>query len=103
MKVLGNDMIIHIALYAWKQESTTEAIDRAIAEVRALKKKVPGLIDVRCGKNYSKWNEGYTHAFVVLAKDQKALDDYRNHPDHVKVAGIIDKMESKSIGIDFED
>jgi hypothetical protein len=30
--------------------------------------------------------KGYTHAFLVLAKDKKALDDYRKHPDRAVIA-----------------
>lgn len=96
-------MIIHIALFKWKPDVTSEAIDEVMADVRTLKEKVEGVLDIRCGQNFSKWNEGYTHAFLVLAKDKMALEAYRNHPDHVVVAKRIDAMDGGSIGVDFED
>ena len=96
-------MIIHIALYKWKQGMKPDAIKQAMSEVRSLKKKVSGVLEIYCGENFSQWNEGFTHAFVVLAKDRNALKAYRNHPDHVKVAKMIDAMDGGSIGIDFED
>lgn len=96
-------MIVHIALFKWKPNVSQEAIEKAMADIRALKDKVDGVIDIRCGPNFSKWNEGYTHAFLVLAKDRNALDAYRNHPDHVDAAERIDEMDGGSIGIDFED
>lgn len=96
-------MIVHIALFKWKPGVTRGEIEEAISDVRALKSEVDGVTDVRCGENFSKWNEGYTHAFLVLAKDRTALDAYRRHPDHVKVAERIDAMDGGSIGVDFED
>ena len=96
-------MIVHIAIYKWKRGTAPQDVKYAIKEVRSLKRKVKGLIDIHCGENFSKWNERYTHAFIVLAKNQKALDAYRNHPDHIKVAKKIDQMDGGPIGIDFED
>jgi len=37
----------------------------------------------------------------VLAKNQEALDAYRNHPDHQRVAKEIEEIEEDGIGIDF--
>jgi hypothetical protein len=96
-------MITHIALFKWKPDVTSDVIEHVMADVRALKEKVEGVLDIRCGQNFSKWNEGYTHAFLVLTKDRKALEAYRKHPDHVEVARRIDAIDGGSIGIDFED
>jgi hypothetical protein len=96
-------MVIHIALYKWKSGVRDAEIDAALGEVRALKEKVEGLKHVFCGRNYSKWAEGYTHAIVVIAESQRALDAYRMHPDHGTVAGKIEAMEGSGIGVDFED
>jgi hypothetical protein len=96
-------MIVHIALFAFKSDQSPAAIAAALEEVRRMKHKVDGVIDIRCGDNFSKWNEGFTHGVVVLARDRDALDRYRSHPDHVAVGKLIDAMETKSIGIDFQD
>lgn len=95
-------MIVHIALYKWKPGTTNKEVRQAMDEIRLLKTKVPGLIDIHCGENFSKWNEGYTTAIVVLARDRTALDAYRKHPDHERAAKRIDAMDGGSIGIDFE-
>jgi hypothetical protein len=95
-------MIVHIALFSWKPEVDPEAIQKAFDDVKALKDAVPGLIDIRCGKNFSRWAEGYTHAVIVLAQNKDALEAYRVHPDHAEVAQRIEAMESKSLGVDFE-
>jgi len=96
-------MVIHIALFAWKSDVSPAQIVKALQDVRDMKSKVPGIVDIYCGENFSRWNEGFTHAFVVLTRDRASLDAYRNHPDHVAVGHLVDSMETKSIGIDFCD
>lgn len=96
-------MIVHIALFRWKDGTSPQDIEKVLADVRALKDKVPGLIDIRCGENYSRWAEGHTHAVIVFAQNQAALDAYRHHPDHADVAKRIESMEERGIGVDFED
>lgn len=96
-------MIVHIALFKWKKGVTKERIEKALDDVRALKTKCKGVIDIMCGENFSKWSEGYTHAVVVLAKDREALQGYRDHPLHKVVAKEIESMEEgNGIGVDFE-
>ncbi|HBG81350.1 TPA: hypothetical protein DDW69_00735 [candidate division CPR2 bacterium] len=95
-------MITHIAIFKWKPEVTKEEIEEAFNEIRSLRDKVEGLSDILCGENYNKWNDGFTHAVVVLADTQEALDAYRNHPDHKKIAAKTDVWEEKGIGINFK-
>ncbi|HEV3157276.1 MAG TPA: Dabb family protein [Candidatus Baltobacteraceae bacterium] len=96
-------MITHIALFTWKDGTTPNDIVEALQEVKSLRHKVEGLLAIHCGENFSKWNEGFTHAVVVLAENQDALDAYREHPDHEAVAAKIEAMEHRGIGIDFKD
>jgi len=96
-------MVIHIALFAWKPDVSSSVIEQALQDVREMRDKVPGLVSVSCGANVSRWNDGFTHGVVVLAESYAALESYRNHPDHVAVGKLIDSLEEKSIGIDFED
>jgi hypothetical protein len=96
-------MVIHIALFAWKQDVAASVVDEALEEVRRLRDKVPGLVSISCGTNVSRWNEGFTHGVVVIAESFSALEAYRNHPDHMVVGKLIDSLEERSIGVDFED
>ena len=95
-------MVTHIALFRWKKEVPQEEIDRVMQSIRDLKRSVPNLIDLQCGENFSKWNEGYTHAVVVTVKNKEVLDAYRKHPAHVPVGKRVEELEEHSIGIDFE-
>ena len=95
-------MVTHIALFRWKENVTKEEIDKMMADIKNLKDQIDEVVDLNCGKNFSKWNEGYTHAVVVTTKTREDLDIYRNHPSHIPVAKRVEELEDKSIGIDFE-
>lgn len=95
-------MNIHIALYKWKTHVTHAEVEQALVEVESLAGKIPGIIEISTGENTSKYSEGYTHVILVRAESQAAIDAYRAHPDHAKVAVRLDAMEDTAIGVDFE-
>jgi len=94
-------MYVHIALYRWKALATPGRIKTALEGVKTLADKVPGVIDISWGKNTSRYSEGYSHVILVRAENQAAIDAYRSHPDHEKVAQEIEAMEDHGIGVDF--
>ncbi len=95
-------MIVHIALFKFKSSVSRDRIDKLINDTRALKEKIPSVINLYAGKNFSEWNEGYTHAVVVLTKDREGLNAYRKHKFHMPIARRFEDMEDHSIGFDFE-
>jgi len=95
-------MNVHIALYKWKQTVTGSEISRALADIKALANKVPGIIEISTAENMSKYSEGYTHVILVRGENQASIDAYRAHPDHVEAARKIEAMEDNGIGVDFE-
>lgn len=95
-------MNVHIALYKWKPGVSDSDIDQALHDVEALADKVPGIEEISTAENTSKYSEEYTHVILVRGNTQAAIDAYRAHPDHAKVAEQIEAMEESGIGIDFE-
>ncbi|MDP2671520.1 MAG: Dabb family protein [bacterium] len=95
-------MIIHIALFKFKPEISNEDINHAMVEVRSLKDKIPQVVEIFAGENFSKHSKGFTHAIVVKFASREDIDTYRAHPDHKPIADKLDSLEDDSIGIDFE-
>lgn len=95
-------MRIHIALYKWKDSVTQGQIEKVLNDLVALKPQIPGLLGITCAENQSRYNEGYTHVVFVRGKDQASLDTYRDHPEHAKIAEIIENMEDHGVGVDFD-
>jgi len=96
-------MLIHIALFGWKDGVTEEEVGSVLELIKSLKNKCDGVVDIFCGKNYHKEAKGFTHGVVVLAESQEALDGYRQHPDHAIVAEKVEVIEEDGIGFDFKD
>lgn len=94
---------IHIAIFKWKDGTSEEEVSEILSVIRNLRTKVPGVRDIRCGKNYHRASQGFTHGVVVFADDQAALQAYRNHPDHLRVAPVFESLELDGIGFDFDD
>lgn len=94
-------MQVHIALYHWKEGVTEAQINQALEQIATLEQKIDGIIEISCAKNESKYSEGYTHVILVRGRNAKAMEDYRNHPDHKKGAKLIESMEEQGIGVDF--
>ena len=78
-------MIEQIVLFRWTEEASQDAIDSAVAELRGLKEKVPCIVDLSCGANFSEKAKGYSHGLVVRFKDRAALEAYSPHPEHQRV------------------
>jgi len=96
-------MIEHIVLFRWKEDASQDAIDRVVAELRALKGKIPGIVDLSCGANFSDRANGYTHGLVVRFADRSALEAYGPHPDHQRVVQkLINPIRADILALDFE-
>jgi hypothetical protein len=96
------NMIVHIALFRWKKGTSEKKAAGTLKQVEAIQKKVSGIVSIHTGKNYHHESKGFTQGVVVIAKTQKALDAYRKHPIHQKLAPKIMKMEADGIGFDFQ-
>lgn len=96
-------MHIHIALFKWNPEVKQEEIDEVLSEIKNLKEKITGLKEIYVGENTHVKAKGFTHAAIIIAETKKALNEYRDYPDHVLVAQKINIMAEDGLGFDFND
>ncbi|MFL5842498.1 MAG: Dabb family protein [Thermoleophilaceae bacterium] len=76
---------LHIAWLRFKDGVTDAQIERHLAACRSLPEKVPVMIDLQCGANFTDRAAGYTHGIVVTLPNRDAIDAYLQHPEHIKV------------------
>jgi hypothetical protein len=96
-------MIEHIVLFRWAEGTSREAMDNAVTELRKLKDKIPGIVDLSCGANFSDRAKGYTHGLVVRFKDRAALESYGPHPEHQRVVqNFIRPISADILALDYE-
>ncbi len=96
-------MIEHIVLFQWAKEASPVAIETVMTELRKLKGKIPGVVDLSCGANFSDRSKGYTHGLVVRFKDRAALEAYGPHPEHQRVVqNFINPIRADVLALDYE-
>ncbi|HSF25452.1 MAG TPA: Dabb family protein [Blastocatellia bacterium] len=96
-------MVEHILLMRWTDEASQEAIDNALTELRGLKDKIAGIVDMSCGANFSERAKGYTHGMVMRFADRLALEAYFPHPEHQRVVqNFINPIRADTLILDYE-
>ena len=96
-------MIEHIVLFRWTDTASQEAKESAMTELRNLKGKIPGIVDLSCGANFCDRAKGYTHGLVVRFTGRAALEAYSPHPDHQRVVqNLIKPIAADILALDYE-
>jgi hypothetical protein len=76
---------LHIAWLRFNEGVPGERIDQHLAACRTLPDKVPVMIDLQCGPNFTDRAAGFTHGIVVTLPNPDAIATYLEHPEHIKV------------------
>jgi len=96
-------MIEHIVLFRWTDAASESAKENVMTELRKLKGKIPGILDLSCGTNFSDRAKGYTHGLVVRFTDRAALESYGPHPKHQHVVqNLITPIAADILALDYE-
>ena len=80
---------------------TDDAIAQHLAGLRGLADKVPGIVRLAVGENFTDRAGGFTHGLLVTLESREALQTYADHPEHVAVAGPL-KRDAELRAMDFE-
>lgn len=94
-------MMMHILLLQPKPETTSEEMQIVLGQVKALKQKIPGIVDVQAGENRNTNNHGYTYGFVIHFADEAHMTAYFPHPEHRAVGAELRRLCSSLINFDL--
>jgi hypothetical protein len=81
---------------------TEERIKQHLAACRTLPAKVPVMIDLQCGPNFTDRAAGYTHGIVVTLPSPDAIAEYLEHPEHIKVVEPLREDVADLLVMDIE-
>ena len=96
-------MVEHIVLFRWTKEASQEAVDNALAELRGLQGKIPGIVDISSGVNFTDRAKGYTHVLIMHFADRAALEAFGPHPEHQRVVhNFVSPIRAESLVFDHE-
>lgn len=93
----------HLVLFKLKPDATPEQKEAMRAGLLSLRERVPGILDLTCGLNFSDRAAGHEIGLVVRLESRAALEGYIPHPAHREVVerDVRPIMES-IIVVDYE-
>ena len=98
-------MINHVVLFKLNEyaETRKEQIRNEIKHLlEGLKQQIPQVKYLEVGVNYQLHSRGFDIALITHFESIEDLDQYRVHPEHLKVVKRIGETTSERAAVDFE-
>lgn len=92
----------HMVWFKFKPEVSEDRIDDLMQQLEALQGVVPGILEIRTGKNFTQRSQGHTHALVVILESKAALEAYGPHAAHQKVVAQLREVTESILALDIE-
>ncbi len=99
-------MIKHLVM--WKLKNNAEGAGkeenarRIRTEIESLKNKIPQIKRIEVGLNCIPSDAAYDLALYSEFANEKDLDLYQKHPEHVKIAEFIAKVRESRVVVDYK-
>jgi hypothetical protein len=99
----NKSMLRHVVLFKFKDSSSAEDVKKVAEAFANLYGKVPQIKNFEWGINNSpeKFNEGFTHCFVLTFSAEKDLADYQLNPAHIQFQKILKPHMEKVFVVDY--
>ena len=103
MNTNAAEKLQHVVSFKFKNSATPEEIKKVEDAFRALKEKIPQMVNLEWGTNVSKEkrDKGFTHCFIVTFKSETDRDTYIAHPDHKAFGKTLGPVLEDVFVIDF--
>jgi len=96
-------MIEHMVLLKFSKSTTEDQKLELIHRTLLLKDKIPGIMDIQQGNNFSNRSQGFEMGLTVRFEDRTSLENYGPHPAHQEVFSYLKEIGLEdSIIVDFE-
>ena len=95
-------MINHVVLMKFKPQAGQADIEDLEKELDDLPNKIIEIHSYEFGRNLVQSDRSYDFALVSLFANLQTLDQYRNHPRHLKVLKKIRELCDDIVTFDFE-
>jgi DNA integrity scanning protein DisA with diadenylate cyclase activity len=93
--------IEHIVLIEKKETTPEEKLDAFFHSVNSLKDKIPGILEVKIGENFTE-RSPHSHAVIVTMEDRTTLAGYGPHPAHQEAANLLKEAAKDWVIVDIE-
>ena len=91
----------HLVFFKFKEKADSEPVKKVLEEFAKLPKKISGLLNYQAGPNIDTQarSKDLTHGFLLTFINDRARDDYINHPAHRQfvdlIKPILDEIQKK--------
>jgi hypothetical protein len=99
-------MVKHVVM--WKLKAFAEGNDKETnlvllkEKIESLREVIPEIQHLEVGINFQPSDQAFDVVLVSEFENREALERYRNHPEHVKVAEFVAKVRSDRNEVDYE-
>lgn len=95
-------MVNHVVLIKFKPDVTDEQIDDLDKSLDDLPNQIVEIQAFEFGRDLIHSDRSYDFALVSLFANLEALRRYQEHPAHLKVLQIINRLSDNILAVDFE-
>ena len=96
-------LVEHIVIIKLSEGVKKEEKEELIRRTYDLKEKIPGIIDLQQGINFSTRSQGFEIGLTVRFESREALENYGPHPQHQEIVSYLQKIGLEDIIIiDFD-
>jgi len=98
----GEVMIVHIVMFAFKEENKAENIAKAKSMLEALVDKIEPLLSMEVGIDFNGSERAMDLSLISTFETKEGLDTYATHPAHLEVVDFIKEVTVASKVVDYE-
>ena len=95
-------MIVHIVMFAFKEENKRENLKRAKEMLEALVETIPSLLSMEVGLDFMQSERSFDLVLTSTFENKEGLSSYATDPAHLEVVGFIKEVTEGAKVVDYE-
>jgi hypothetical protein len=96
-------VIEHLVFFKFKSDTSEDRKNHIQSELKNLKDRIPQIVDLSVGHNFSERAQGFDMGLTVRFKNKADLETYGAHPEHMVVVNeLIKPAVDNVVAVDYE-
>jgi hypothetical protein len=95
-------LVDHLVLFTVKSDASADDVADLLSSIRDLRSRVPNVIDLSVGEDFSGRSDPYTHGLFVRFQTPDDLQAYLTHPEHQKVVEKLEAVTEGRLVVDYD-
>jgi hypothetical protein len=95
-------MIVHIVMFAFKEENKADNLRTVKEMLEVLPQKIPSLLSMEVGLDMVQSERSFDLVLTSTFEDKEGLNVYAVHPAHLEVVSLIKEVTEMAKVVDYE-